>query len=429
VVIDSATYDAAARKVTVKYALVDPTNGNTPYNLVTSDCTGSGATLACGSSTRFGNLRFYLAYQNLVGQPMQVTEFTSYNNGGSAANAYLYKGTNDGSNKYTIDIPLPADSATAVAAGTARVVGIGQIKEPKLEVKSAADPRPEVSPTTLVNVVVQHTYSDVAISGALNPRRQVVSNDKCNVCHGALGTTSGSNTLAEAFHSGARNTVEACVLCHDQNRFSSTVMTNGRALSENYSFKRMIHGIHGNSKRVYPFTHGNAVIGEFSKEGLLLATGFANGTAATAPVGTPMLPFATATSFPAGTPFASGVENYAAEVAYPSVGLNCNGCHVNDSWKRDLGPIGAVVAKPLLGSAMPLAVDTNPLNWSVISPRAATCTACHDSATAIEHVIGAGGSTFGTRTQGQSLLDAKETCDDCHASGQRLGVDAVHGLR
>ena len=29
-------------------------------------------------------------------------------------------------------------------------------------------------------------------------------------------------------------------------------MTNGLALSENYSFKRMIHGIHGNSKRTLP---------------------------------------------------------------------------------------------------------------------------------------------------------------------------------
>ena len=41
---------------------------------------------------------------------------------------------------------------------------------------------------------------------------------------------------------------------------SSTVMTNGLALNESYQFKRMIHGIHGNSKRTYPFTHGNPVV-------------------------------------------------------------------------------------------------------------------------------------------------------------------------
>ena len=437
--IESATFDAAGRKVTVRYSVTDPTNGNARYDLVTPDCTAPAPNVCAiredpnnprsAFATKFGNLRFYLAYENLVGQPTQVTEFTAYNNGGSGANAYLYLGTNDGSNTYTIDIPLPADSATAVARGTARVVGIGQVKEPLLQVQSAADPRPEVTPRRLVSVVVQHGFRDVALSGALNPRRQVVSNEKCNVCHGALGTTSGSNTLAEAFHGGARNTVEACALCHDQNRFSSTVMTNGMALSENYSFKRMIHGIHGNSRRAYPFTHGNTVIGEFGKDGLLLATGFASGTAAVAPVGTPLLPFATTTSFAAGTPLASDVENYAAEVAYPAVGLGCNGCHVNDSWKRDLGPVGSVVAKPLLGAAMPLTVDADPLNWRVISPRAASCTACHDSKAAIDHVIGAGGSSFGTRSQGQMLLDPRETCDDCHAPGLRLGVDLVHGQR
>jgi hypothetical protein len=34
-------------------------------------------------------------------------------------------------------------------------------------------------------------------------------------------------------------------------------------LNESYQFKRMIHGIHGNSKRLYPFTHGNKVVGAF----------------------------------------------------------------------------------------------------------------------------------------------------------------------
>ncbi len=428
-VIEDATFDAAARRVRVRYHLEDPTRGNARYDLVTPDCTGAGATLACSNQTRFGNLRFFLAYANVVGQPAQVTEFTAFNNAGSSAQAFLFRGFNDGSNRYTIEIPLPADSVTAVAQGTARVISIGQIKEPRLALQSAADPRPEVAPRELINVVVQHSYRDVVLSGAFNPRRQVVSNAKCNVCHGALGTTTGSNTMAEAFHGGARNTVESCALCHDPNRFSSTVMTNGLALSENYSFKRMIHGIHGNSRRTHPFTHGNTVIGAFGIDGLLLATGFASGTVAAAPLGTAWIPYPTAISFAAGTPLAATVENYAAEVAYPSLGLSCNACHVNDSWRRDLGTVGSVVARPLTGTATPLTVDMNPLAWRVISPRAATCSSCHDSAAAIDHMVSAGGSTFGGRTQGQWLLDPRETCDDCHASGQRLGVDVVHGMR
>jgi OmcA/MtrC family decaheme c-type cytochrome len=299
-------------------------------------------------------------------------------------------------------------------------------------VKSAFDPRPVAVPASVVNVVVQHTYADVALSGPLTPRRQVVSNEKCNVCHGALGTTSGSNTLANAFHGGARNTVEACVVCHDPNRYSSTVMTNGRALSENYSFKRMIHGIHGNSKRAYPFTHGNNVIGAFDKAGLLTLEGLvaaSTSSSVSAPAGTLFQPYSTGVAVPAGTALgASGspVENYAAEVAYPQVGLNCNACHVNNSWQTDRGTVGAVVAKPI--DQATLKAGTDPLAWVVITPKAASCTACHDSNKAIEHVIGSGGSAFGTATQAESL-QTLETCADCHAVGRQLGVDVVHGQK
>jgi OmcA/MtrC family decaheme c-type cytochrome len=431
--IESAVFNAGARKVTVTYFLSDPTNNNARYNLITPDCTFPPPNVCAPPSgtnnTKFGNLRFYLAYQNLVGQPTSVTEFTAYNNGGSSASAYLYTGTNDGANKYMVDIPLPADSATAVAQGTARIVGVGQVKEQKLEVKTALDPRPPVTPVTFVSVVVQHTFSDVVLSGALNPRRQVVANQKCNVCHGALGTTSGSNTLANAFHGGARNTVEACVLCHDPNRYSSTVMTNGLALSENYSFKRMIHGIHGNSKRAYPFTHGNNVIGVFNKFGLLTMDGLiaaSTSSSVSAPPGTLFQPYSTGVVVPAGTALgASGsdVENYAAEVAYPSVGLDCNGCHVNDSWKNDRSPIGAVVTKAIDQTTLKATVD--PLTWGVITPRAATCTACHDSQTAINHVIVAGGASFGNANHAQAF-QVQETCVDCHGPGRPLGVDAVH---
>jgi OmcA/MtrC family decaheme c-type cytochrome len=425
--IESATYNAATRKVTVKYFVSNPTANNAAYNLVTSDCTGAGATLACSSSTKFGNLRFYLAYQNMVGQLAATTEWSAYNNGGSGANSYAYKGTNDGSNHYTVDIALPADTATAVASGTARVVSIGQIKEVQLQVKSATDPRPPVVPTTLINVVAQHTYSDVVLSGTMQARRSVVSNDKCNVCHGALGTTTGSNTVADAFHGGARNTVEACVVCHDANRFSSTVMTNGLAMSENYSFKRMIHGIHGNSKRTYPFTHGNTVVGAFGKDGLLKTPGTSSAVSSgsvSAPAGTAFEPWLTSSLFPIGTPLASGVENYAAEVAYPQVGLNCNACHVNNSFLQDRGTLGAVVSKPI--NPATLKADTDPNKWLVISPKAASCTACHDSANAIGHVTSFGSASFGNLMQGNR---PQETCDDCHASGLFKGVDRVHGLK
>jgi OmcA/MtrC family decaheme c-type cytochrome len=411
--IESATFDAGARKVTVKYFLSNPMDGDAAYNLITPDCTAPAPNVCTvpepppsrSVSTKFGNLRFYLAYQNMVGQFPAITEFSSYNNGGNSVSASAYKGVNDGNNHYTIDIPLPPDSAIAVASGTARVISIGQVKEVKLAARSATDPRPPVIPPQRISTVVQNTYRDVVLSGPMMARRDVVSNEKCNVCHGALGTASGSNTLANAFHDGGNNTVESCVLCHDANRASSTVMTSGFAFNESYQAKRMIHGIHGNSKRLFPFTHGNSVQGAFCNP---------SNPASVAPLCDPNLSLA------------AGVENYAAEVAWPGVGLNCNACHIDNSYQTDQGTLGAVVLK---GAALGAPADANPNNWKVISPQAASCTSCHDSPTAIGHVTSFGGSSWGNRTQGEIAQLPRETCSDCHSPGGFKGVDIVHGLK
>ena len=127
---------------------------------MTSDCASS-TIPTCANTTKFGNLRFYLAYQNMVGQLDAVTEFSAYNNGGSSANAYAYKGSNDGSNHYTVSLPVPDDTANAIAKGTARVVSTGQVKEAKLSATASTDPRPEVVPTVLVNTLVQQDRKSV----------------------------------------------------------------------------------------------------------------------------------------------------------------------------------------------------------------------------------------------------------------------------
>jgi OmcA/MtrC family decaheme c-type cytochrome len=193
-------------------------------------------------------------------------------------------------------------------------------------------------------------------------------------------------------------------------------MTNGMALNESYQFKRMIHGVHGNSKRTYPFTNGNMTQGAFD-----IVTG-----APIAPWTTPMKDSygrAIGTTGPgqSGVVGLSTVENFAAEVAWPGVGINCNACHVNDSYKLDQSPLGAVVKKD--------AGVTDPNLWKVISPKAATCTACHDSAKAVDHVSSFGGAYFGNQTQAQIAGSPRETCNDCHASGGAKSVDLVHGQK
>jgi OmcA/MtrC family decaheme c-type cytochrome len=68
---------------------------------------------------------------------------------------------------------------------------------------------------------------------------------------------------------------------------------------------------------------------------------------------------------------------------------------------------------------------TDPWAWNVISPKAASCTSCHDSPNARTHVASFGDATFGNLPQNQW---PQETCADCHTVGQFMGVDRVHGL-
>jgi OmcA/MtrC family decaheme c-type cytochrome len=368
--ITSAAYNSNTRQVTIAYNVTNPTVTPTPtkYDL---------------TAAKFANVRFYLAYQNMPGwSASNPTDFSSYNNGGNGASVKAADGTNDGTNSYTAVINVPADTANMIATGTARVLAQGRVVEPKLDVVT----RTEVAGET-VNVTLPNEFKDVVLSGALTPRRVVVSDEKCDSCHGTLGTTSGSNELVNAFHRGDRDSIVTCALCHDANRASSTLMADGSGYNESYQFKRMIHGIHGGAKRANGFFHGT--------------------------------------------------ENLSAEVAYPGILSDCTTCHENNSYQSDRGVLGAVISKkdpdPLTGTA-----TTDPTLWKVISPKAASCTACHDSETVKTHVISTGGAAYGYRFQGFNVVPATqanilagtvaETCDGCHAPGAFKGVDIVHQI-
>ena len=76
-------------------------------------------------------------------------------------------------------------------------------------------------------------------------RRAIVSNAKCNDCHGQLG-------VSPSFHSGARNNGEGCALCHNYSNSNATGHTgaaNSYGGGWSISAKDMIHAIHGSAKR------------------------------------------------------------------------------------------------------------------------------------------------------------------------------------
>ncbi len=119
----------------------------------------------------------------------------------------------------------------------------------------------------------------VAITGAVTPRRMVVTLAQCNQCHDSL-----------SLHGGQRNTTEECVICHNPVESDVARRPASAGQPESISFQRMIHRIHT----------GNEMTQEYSIFGF------------------------------GGTPISFN------EVTYPGDRTNCAKCHTANSYKLPL---------------------------------------------------------------------------------------------
>ena len=84
--------------------------------------------------------------------------------------------------------------------------------------------------TVAVREAAFNPISNVAVTGALVPRRTAVQTSNCNVCHDQLG-----------LHGGQRQTTQECVICHNP---TATATVADKGANESISFQRMIHRIH-----------------------------------------------------------------------------------------------------------------------------------------------------------------------------------------
>ena len=417
--LKKAATATATGLMTVKYSVVNPKTG-AAYNL-REGCSGAATTdqagtaiVGCNTNYRwdvtggapqdkFGTFTLYLATETLAGVTLDDnTTNTTY---------AAYRGVADASNNYTADLTIPAG-----AKGNARVMIIGSVAERRLDplTRNPIGASPPTANSDLAYVPVKNAIRDVNVAtGGASARRAIVSNDGCNSCHGILGLPMGPQAVA--FHKGVRNNGEGCAICHNGNQNSSyTFMSDGSVgpvagdgqltagntsafLHESWQAKRFVHGIHYGAMRNYPFTHGNNVPGTYNKDGTSAVAG--------------------------GASMAAAAINFTAEVAYPGALKNCSNCHVNDSWKEDKSVLGTVVFRPT--------GKTNMLDWMVLSPKAATCTTCHDAKAVQTHVTTIGGGAFGNFTQNDLLYGGKvfEACEGCHAPGSALGVDKVHAFK
>jgi hypothetical protein len=224
-------------------------------------------------------------------------------------------------------------------------------------------------------------------------RRAIVETARCGACHVSLG-------VGPDFHAGQRNDAPTCSWCHRPNQTSSGWSANG---------KDFIHGIHGAEKRSTNFTwHEESPTEGFWKT---IYPGVLNKCEMCHLPGTFDFSSAeTMAAYPNMLPSTVGQGTYAAG-------------SVHSPYVMEAVPYGAGFAyNALTGVTTP--ADPTTL---VVSPVVAACSACHDSAIAIDHMQTNGGSFYESR----AVVAAKpqqEECLLCHGPGRLASIAERHAL-
>jgi len=243
---------------------------------------------------------------------------------------------------------------------------------------------------------IAHTdYGNLVAKNAIaydgEPRRTVVTTERCTSCH------EDRHGVFAKHGAAVHNTVERCVTCHNSNatdidRRRTRPYTGPLApgepgpdgkVEQATSLMVMVHGIH-------------AAAAGMRQEGMWI-TGF------------------------------NSWSSFDASHSYPGNIANCTSCHEGETYyplAHEQGARGTTVDSREL-EALPYAVDEH---WKESAARAA-CGSCHDSRAAYAH-MDLMGSVSGPGWD-QEALDGQsyETCATCHGPGRAYDVKLVHHIR
>lgn len=235
-------------------------------------------------------------------------------------------------------------------------------------------------------------------------RRTVVAEENCLKCHEIIEGHGGNRI----------NNPQLCVFCHNPNLSSSgrtfNLSTYVPGSNENTdlaiamfgadssvwpeasnNFKDMIHGIHGGEARTYPFQFVRVRSG-------------------------------------AAYPFDW------SEVTFPNNPAKCEVCHLPGTYELPLsgnnlnstnqvapdGTSPADVTTARLGINLPGAANL------VTTPIAASCTSCHNSDAAVNHVNNPEFG-FGSVYSPRATTGSTENCVLCHGKGEWMDLKVAHG--
>ncbi len=377
----------------VNFSVIDPTNGNAPYNILTDAPfvgidPGTGKPVCASKGT--AKLAFDIAWDS--------RDYTNWGSGATSddwgqpitLNALVGAGcaTNvppsavsgpDATGAFTLTSPTalpPPPTVNCPPAGAAAcpaISNVGVVMEGRTGVVTTGPGAAKIPVTSAVG------YGN-ASGGTPVVRRTIVDSAKCSVCHSLLSE-----------HGGSRNgNVQVCTVCHNP---ASTDVNDRLALGpttpgidglweQSIDFKYLIHSIHDGSARGA-----------------------------------------------AGSPFVIGSNDFTS-VVYPGQINRCDMCHVPSSYY----PVDTTMVQAttfFTGFSTQVPNPTTPGDPTATSPTMTVCSSCHVDASTQSHMVQNGGSTTVKKdAEGRTIPNSNaannETCSICHGPGGVEDVQVVH---
>ena len=398
--INGVTFKNAAGSIypVVNIKVVDPTNNNTPYNILTgapfvgtNPATGRPVCAAGGVARLAIDIAWETSdYTNWGSAPTpapgtwgQPISFNPLAGAGCAAGAVTPVQQADGSFTVTsptaLPPPPPANCPPTGTTACPAIQNIGVVLEGHPGVVTSTTPGAGANSIPVTSAV---TYANV--SGATPvPRRTVVDIAKCDVCHFRL-----------ELHGNNRNdNVQVCVVCHNP---ASTDVSQRQGLTapgvdglweQSINSRWLFHALHAGSVR--------------------------------AAAGTPTVIYG----------FGGSVNDF-SDVVFPGQLNDCAMCH-------NSGTYYPVSTPPVQATTFDTGLSKNPHDAATpghpisTSANMAVCSACHFDSLTASHMMQNGGSTDVLKdAEGRTIPNpnAVETCAICHGPGGVADVAVVHNI-